>query len=186
MFVNVFVYVRTSLDCFVKNKPLVSLGYVSPLEPEDVDLSVLFAGSSLNEDRDNFDQVVTVTEVIEQIDMSLLKDIELPKLGPDNYSRWKLEIEDILNSNGLWSVVNGTSVCPINPMKVKEIEEWSRNDSKAKCVLRRTLTDVYFNHTRDCRTGKAIFDRIVELMEPKSVNVLLHSWQEFHSYTWME
>ena len=77
-------------------------------------------------------------------------------------------------------------VCPINPMKVKEIEEWSRNDSKAKCVLRRTLTDVYFNHTRDCRTGKAIFDRIVELMEPKSVNVLLHSWQEFHSYTWME
>ena len=118
--------------------------------------------------------------------MSTVRDIEVSKLGVDNYSRWKIEIEDALDAAELADVVRGIEAMPTNLSDPTKIASWKKKDSRARTIIRKTLSDVYFNHTRDCRTSKEIYDRIIDLKEPKSVNVLLQSWQEFHTYSWKE
>jgi hypothetical protein len=156
------------------NRPSASIGYVSEIiDDNDENLLGLFDNLTLNGN-----------ESSEEND--IMDRYEVSKLGADNYSRWKIDMKDVLTATRLWKVVSGEDVKPTDPSKTKEIQKWIEDDAKAKHLIRKSLTEVVFNHTRDCETSKAIYGRIVELKEPKSVNVLLQSWQEFYIHSWKD
>jgi hypothetical protein len=111
------------------------------------------------------------------------RDPEISKLGSENYPRWKIEAEDVMRATELWDIVFGTESCPADATRAAK---WRTKDSRAKIILRRSLSDVYFNHTRDCNTSKEILDRIMELKEPNSIDSKMQAWQDFHNYTWKE
>jgi len=41
-----------------------------------------------------------------------VKDVQVVKISKDNYNRWRIEIRDALEGQGLWSYVDGSTVNP--------------------------------------------------------------------------
>ena len=115
---------------------------------------------------------------------------KVSKLTRDNYGRWRIEIKDVLRGKALWAFADGTKLKPTAPeaganaAAIKEYEDWETSDSKARAIIRRTLDDTTFNHVQDCETSKEIVDRIRELREPKTTDVLMTSLTEFFSVSW--
>lgn len=70
--------------------------------------------------------------------------------------------------------------------KVKSFREWDEKDSKARSIILRTLDDVTFSHVHDRDSAKAILDRIAELRDPKTTDVLMTGITGFFAETWHE
>ena len=123
-------------------------------------------------------------------------------LGRDNYTRWRIEIEDALRGHGLWWHASGAEPKKNEPSpvvagadqtartahaaKVKDFRDWDERDSKARSIIRRTLDDVTFAHVQDCKSSKAILDRVKELRDPKTTDVLMMGITTFFAETWRE
>ena len=113
--------------------------------------------------------------------------MKVSMLSRDNYARWRIEIEDVLAGHGLWSYASGEEQVVVKPaaddrelaVKLKKYQEWHKNDSKAKSVIRRTLDDTTFNHVVDCVSSHAILERIKTLRDPKTTDVLMTSITSF-------
>lgn len=120
------------------------------------------------------------------------KDSTVVVLTKDNYTRWVIEIEAVLRSQGVWWHACGDEPAVAKPAPgasadaVKKYREWDREDSKARAGILRTLDDVTFSHVQDCRSSKAVLDRIRELRDPKSTDVLMTSLTSFFSESWSD
>lgn len=128
------------------------------------------------------------------VDVMDAKD-ESSRMSPltrDNYARWIIEIEDALRGKSLWSHVDGrTAVVEVpatgaSAADKKSYNEWDAKDSKARSIIRRTLDETTFSHVRDCKTAKEVIDRIRELREPKTTDVLMSSLTDFFSLQWSQ
>lgn len=123
------------------------------------------------------------------------------RLERHNYSRWRIEVEDALRGNGLWLLVTGEEKAVGKPVLaagadqaaitahgkvLKEYLEQDGRDSKARSLIRRTLDDVDFSHVQDCATAKQIMDRLRELRDPKTTDVLMTSMTGFFAEVWKE
>ena len=73
--------------------------------------------------------------------MSTVRDIEVSKLGVENYSRWKIEIEDALDAAELADVVRGIEAMPTNLSEPTKIASWKEKDSRARTIIRKTLSE---------------------------------------------
>ncbi|KAH8990421.1 hypothetical protein EDB86DRAFT_2939299 [Lactarius hatsudake] len=96
-----------------------------------------------------------------------------PKLDYGNYSLWSAKTELILQSRGLWGLVDGTEVAPEAGAEEAEPGRWKMRDASARLqlmtnipdkwlwVIRRTLTSTFkkslalrrFNSTRISEDG---------------------------------
>lgn len=124
-------------------------------------------------------------------DEGLLRDARVTKLTKATYSRWKIEIRDVLESHRIWEVAAGRTIKPEEVKtptgtvsNAKEIDDWKAKDSKARSVIRSTLDDTTFNQVCDCETSADIMNRIKAVFEPKTLNVLLELLRELFSYSW--
>ena len=109
--------------------------------PTKPTLSILL-NSSRNADRSRSrDKAVTGDEEDEISTMSTVRDIEVSKLGVDNYSRWKIEIEDALDAAELADVVRGIKAIPTNLSEPTKIASWKEKDSRARTIIRKTLSE---------------------------------------------
>ena len=51
-------------------------------------------------------------------------------------------------------------------------------------VIMRTLDDMTFSHVADCSSSKAILDRVAELRDPKTTDVLMAGLTAFFAEMW--
>lgn len=110
-------------------------------------------------------------------------------LSRDNYQRWRIELKDILMAKQLWSIATDASAVVAVPASGANADEYNKylvKDAKARSLIRKTLDDVTFNHVRDCDTSKDMLDRITELREPKSTDVMMTELSEFFKVQWSE
>ena len=128
------------------------------------------------------------------------KDVNVVLLGRDNYTRWRIEVETALRGQGLFWHASGAEPKKEEPAalasgadasaqtayeaKVKAFRDWDEKDSKARSIVMRTLDDVTFSHVADCTSSKAILDRIAELRDPKTTDVLMTGITAFFAETW--
>ena len=128
------------------------------------------------------------------------KDVNVVVLGRDNYTRWRIEVETALRGQGLYWHASGAEPQAKEPAalaagadaaaktahdaKVKAFRDWDEKDSKARSIIMRTLDDVTFSHVADCTSSKAILDRIAELRDPKTTDVLMTGITAFFAETW--
>lgn len=128
-------------------------------------------------------------------DEGLLRDVRVTKLMKTTYSRWKIEIRDVLESHRIWEIAAGGTTKPREQRtqegivsNAKEIDDWKAKDSKARSVtcykVRSTLDDTTFNQVCDCETSADIMNRVKTVFEPKTLNVLLELLRKFFSYAW--
>jgi len=125
------------------------------------------------------------------IDEGSLRDIRVTRLTKATYSRWRIEIRDIIESHRIWDIAAGTTVKPKevkneqdNVTNAKEIDVWRAKASKARSIIRSILDDTTFDQVCDCETSAEIIKRIKAFYEPKTLNVLLELLREFFSHTW--
>ena len=127
------------------------------------------------------------------------KEAHVVTLSRDNYTRWRIELETALRGHGLWWHASGVEERVDEPGQmaaggraaehaalVKSFREWDEKDSKARTVIIRTLDDVTFSHVADCTSSKSILERIAELRDPKTTDVLMTGITAFFSETWHE
>ena len=128
------------------------------------------------------------------------KEVNVVVLGRDNYGRWRIEVETALRGLGLYWHASGAeprigepaalAAAATNAEKadhaaaVKSYRQWDEKDSKARMVIMRTLDDVTFSHVADCSSAKAILDRIAELRDPKTTDVLMTGLTAFFDEKW--
>ena len=120
------------------------------------------------------------------------KEVNVVTLGRDNYARWRREIDAALRGHGLIWVADGTDKKPMVPAaadanhaaRKKEAREWESADSKAQSIIMRTLDDMTFSHVADCVSAKTMMERISELRDPKTTDVLTTGITAFFAETW--
>ena len=69
---------------------------------------------------------------------------------------------------------------------VKKYKEWIKEDAKARSIIRRTLDDVAHAHVQDCKTAKDIMERIRQLRDPRTTDVLMTSITAFFAEKWKD
>ena len=130
------------------------------------------------------------------------KEVNVVALGRDNYSRLRIEVETALRGQGLYWHASGAEPRIEEPAAlaaaataeqrteheeaVKSYRAWDEKDSKARTVIMRTLDDITFSHVADCTSSKAILDRICELRDPKTTDVLMTGLTAFFDEKWQE
>ena len=120
------------------------------------------------------------------------KEVNVVALGRDNFARWRREVDAALRGHGLIWVADGTDKKPVVPAagdanfatKKKEAREWESSDSKAQSIIMRTLDDLTFSHVADCVSAKSMMERISELRDPKTTDVLMTGITAFFAETW--
>ena len=130
------------------------------------------------------------------------KEVNVVALGRDNYQRWRIEVETALRGQGLYWHASGAEQRIEEPAslaaaatavqkteheaKVKLYRAWDEKDSKARSIIMRTLDDTTFSHVADCMSSKAILDRISELRDPKTTDVLMTGLTAFFDERWQD
>lgn len=92
----------------------------------------------------------------------------IPSLENDaaNFQTWKFQIETVLDIQGLWSIVNGTNMCPTDTQS-EEYTRWKRLDKEAKAQICLTLKDEPLNGVLHVSTSKKTWDKLCERYEGK-------------------
>src|SRR4051812_30130034 len=99
----------------------------------------------------------------------------IEKLNPGNYQTWKLKIELILTREDTWDVVTGDKPSPTKKEKEKEGESsktdafavWRKKDKNARATILLSVNDSELTHVRDCKTSAEIWQKLIEIYEPK-------------------
>ncbi|KRZ82890.1 Retrovirus-related Pol polyprotein from transposon TNT 1-94 [Trichinella sp. T8] len=103
-------------------------------------------------------------------------------LNGENYSRWKFEIEAVLEARDCLDVVSGETTCP--QKDESEIKAWKKRDALARSIISRSLDDFHHAFIRSCKTSKEMMNCIVRIKEQATVSSKLLVSSEFHAYTW--
>ncbi|KRX34320.1 Copia protein, partial [Trichinella murrelli] len=106
----------------------------------------------------------------------------LIQLNGENYSRWKFEIEAVLEARDCLDVVSGETICP--QKDESEIKAWKKRDALARSIILRSLDDFHHAFIRSCKTSKEMMNCIVRIKERATVSSKLLVSSEFHAYTW--
>ena len=128
------------------------------------------------------------------------KEETVVALGRDNYARWRIEVETALRGLGLYWHASGAEPRIEEPAAlaaaatnaertdhaaaIKSYRAWDEKDSKARSIIMRTLDDTTFSHVADCSSAKAILDRVAELRDPKTTDVLMTGLTAFFAEEW--
>ena len=125
---------------------------------------------------------------VEMADKDHQFSVNVVTLDRDNYPRWSLVVENVLRGNGLWPHVLGKVTKPDEDYSTETTTEkwskWDRKDSKAKSIILASLNETDFNHVRDCATSEKIWERIRELREPKTTDILMSAMTDFFNTRW--
>lgn len=103
--------------------------------------------------------------------------------GQSNYELWKFQIQVLLEANGSFGVVSGSSKKP-EPTEKDLFAEWIKKDSCGKKMLILTIDKGLQTHIMNCKSSNEMWSKIREMYEKKGdvqKNKLL---QEFYSATY--
>ncbi|KRX72277.1 Retrovirus-related Pol polyprotein from transposon TNT 1-94 [Trichinella sp. T6] len=106
----------------------------------------------------------------------------LIQLKGANYSRWKFEIEAVLEARDCLDVVSGETTCP--QKDESEIKARKKRDALARSIISRSLDDFHHAFIRLCKSSKEMMNCIVRIKERATVSNKLLVSSEFHAYSW--
>lgn len=90
------------------------------------------------------------------------------KLDYDNYSLWSARIEIILQSRGLWGLVDGTEVAPQADAEEAELQRWKMRDACARLQLMTNVPDKWLWVFRRASTVREAWVALLEHFQPHS------------------
>lgn len=100
---------------------------------------------------------------------------ESNKLDSENYANWKFKLQTLMEGNNTWVIVSGAEVKPVSPQAIDAaIQDWERQENKAKMILWMTVQDNIIPHIRECKTSKETWDTVKNLYETKTTNRILY------------
>jgi hypothetical protein len=91
-------------------------------------------------------------------------------LGKDNYDTWKLQMQAVLTKNDLWEYVNGGMVKPEpgeNNANAANIQEWTRNDAKARSDMILSISTSELKQIKHCATSREMWIKLEETYQSK-------------------
>ena len=114
--------------------------------------------------------------------------------GDSNYQQWKYDMENALGEKDLLAHTDGTSNMPeavivkneagaVVSTDDKEQRKWMALDRKAMGLIARSLSVTYHAMIRDCKSAKAIWDKIRSEFESASESSTTEAWAALLSLT---
>lgn len=95
--------------------------------------------------------------------------------GRDDYDSWQFVVQAYLESEGLWSIVDGTST-EADENKKKEL------DSKARGKIVMLVEPMNYTHIRDAKTAKQTWDCLKKPFEAsgfsRQVSLYFENWSQ--------
>nr|XP_012134903.1 PREDICTED: uncharacterized protein LOC105661794 [Megachile rotundata] len=89
-------------------------------------------------------------------------------LNKDNYDTWKMQIEAILIKNDLWQYVSGDIKKPEETEQNRtKIEEWIRNDKKAKADIILCVSPSELTQLKGCETSRSVWQKLENVYASK-------------------
>ncbi|EFA04806.1 hypothetical protein TcasGA2_TC014855 [Tribolium castaneum] len=98
---------------------------------------------------------------------SSVSRIEL--LNKENYDTWKIQMQAVLIKCDLWDYTNGVKVKPEpgeDNQNVADINEWIKNDQKAKSEMILSISSTELRQIKNCVTSREMW------CKPKPVDIL--------------
>lgn len=106
---------------------------------------------------------------------------KIPRLGRDNYGRWKATVLNILEAKGVKGQIASTVRRPTEESKVAV---WDKEDALARLLISTSMDDDHESAIRGCATAKDMWATITKLKEGTSVVNLYSAWQDFIDVQW--
>lgn len=91
----------------------------------------------------------------------------------DNYTVWKQRITDLLTEKDLWHLVNQSAPEDDGGNELELHTEFWDNQNKAKCIIRRFMTDDYIHMVKSSMTVKCVFESMDKIYQRKSLSARL-------------
>ena len=91
-----------------------------------------------------------------------------PKLDYDNYSLWSAKTKIILQSRGLWRLVDGSEFSPEADEEGAKLERWKMRDASAQLQLITNIPDKWMWIFRQASTAKEAWAALLEHFQPQS------------------
>ena len=88
-----------------------------------------------------------------------------PKLDYNNYSLWSFKIQIILESRGLWQLVDGTEVAPTEQFALMR---WKMRDASARLQLMANIPDKWLWIFRQASSTQEVWIALQEHFKPDS------------------
>lgn len=111
----------------------------------------------------------------------------IPLLTKTNYSRWKDDMEAILDSRDCLRIIKGTHVKPIAGINGKtdaDVRTWERLDAVARSLITIALDNEHYTYVRGSSTSKEWWDALRKAKEKKAETDALLANQAFNNYQW--
>ena len=89
------------------------------------------------------------------------------KLNGSNYVNQKFKVQTILECWNAWQIVAGIEA---KPADATAATDWDKRETKAKVLIRMSVTDAIIPHIRDCDTSSNTWKVLKTLFETENAN----------------
>eukprot|EP01018_Ginkgo_biloba_P006693 Gb_18192 [translate_table: standard] len=89
------------------------------------------------------------------------------KLNGSNYVNWKFKVQTILECWNAWQIVAGIEA---KLADATTAVDWDKRETKAKVLIRMSVTDAIIPHIRDCDTSSNTWKVLKTLFETENAN----------------
>lgn len=126
--------------------------------------------------------------------MSSTGRVSCPTLTGLNFQRWKFQMTNILEAEGVLDIVMGVELKPALPLitaseygvALEDQIKWKKQDARARAIISCSLDDINDGYIRGCKNSHEIWQVIIGIHEKKTVASKSKACQDFFSYVWHE
>lgn len=101
------------------------------------------------------------------------------RLDGSNFRTWKFQINNILRSQDLLGIVDGSIEKPEETAEAKIKNAWSQRDGKAMAILFASVNGEQSSHLLDCKSAKNIMDVLESIHSKKSDVRIMMLYEEY-------
>ena len=107
---------------------------------------------------------------------------ESNKLDGENYVNWKFKLSVLMEGYNVWSIACGDEAKPVAP--AASVQDWERQETKAKVLLRMSVKDNIIPHITQCKTSHETWETLKGLYETTNTNRVLFLKSKLLSKRW--
>ena len=104
------------------------------------------------------------------------------KLDGTNYRKWRMQVQCVLTSYGLWDIANGNEKAPAADADADDKAKWLKKDNDAKAVIMLSMSSNQLDHLVSCTTSEAMFDKLEQVYDDTSAVNIQQTLTKFYTY----
>jgi len=107
--------------------------------------------------------------------VEMVNPLDETYLNGSNFVNWKFKMQTFMEGYGVWTIKKGDEARPNASAGVTltTIQDWDKQENKAKVLLRMYVKDNITPHIRDAKTSKEISKELKDLYETNNRNHIL-------------